>query len=112
MQVVMIQPPSSDENKSFAKSLFFGKILEDMVFPYPKIPEEEKETAKLLIDSIRQYSEKSLDTKKIDQEETIPKEVLSALAEMGLFGIKLLCFRKNSEEIRDAAVGNPDFRSI
>lgn len=87
MQVVMIQPPSSDENKSFAKSLFFGKILEDMVFPYPKIPEEEKETAKLLIDSIRQYSEKSLDTKKIDQEETIPKEVLSALAEMGLFGI-------------------------
>ena len=38
---------------SFAKSLFLGEIHEDLVFPYPKVDEEEAREVRALIGSLR-----------------------------------------------------------
>ncbi len=74
---------------SFTKSLFIGNIQEDMVFPYPEPSKEEKENVQLFIDSINKFCEKNVNTSKMDQEESIPPEVLSGLAEMGVFGASI-----------------------
>ncbi|HBQ20384.1 MAG: acyl-CoA dehydrogenase [Deltaproteobacteria bacterium GWA2_38_16] len=78
---------TSPKNASFTKSLFFGNILEEMVFPYPQMSKEEKETVNILVDSFKKYAEKNIDTTKIDREEKISPEVMSTLSEMGLFGM-------------------------
>src|SRR3990167_3519747 len=71
---------------SFSKSLFFGNILEEMVFPYPQIPKEDKENLGLFLDAFKQYAQKNIDSSKLDKEEKISKEILQGLAELGLFG--------------------------
>jgi len=76
-----------DTSKSFAKSLFFGKILEDMVFPFPDTSKDEKETTCLMIDSFKAFAKDNIDVRKIDEEAHIPKEVFQGLGKMGLFGI-------------------------
>src|SRR3989338_4918729 len=76
---------------SFSKSLFFGNILEEMVFPYPEIPKEEKENLQLFLDSFKQYAQKNIDSSQLDKEEKISKEILQGLAELGIFGAGIPC---------------------
>ncbi|MBI4040574.1 MAG: acyl-CoA dehydrogenase family protein [Deltaproteobacteria bacterium] len=77
----------SFKEQSFAKSLYFGNILEEMVFPYPEVPSEEKETVDLFIDSFRKFSKKHINPREMEKEKKIPKDVLQGLAELGLFGL-------------------------
>jgi len=73
--------------QSFMKSLFHGVIAEELVLPYPELSQEEHDNLNLMLDSVRRFSEKSVDAAKIDREHEIPKEVLDGLKELGLFGM-------------------------
>ncbi len=78
------------KNKSsFTKSLFAGSIEQSLIFPYPKIAQEEEENLKLILDSIRQFAKDHVDSETIDKQGEIPKEVLDGLAELGLFGMSI-----------------------
>lgn len=79
---------SSDEH-SFMKSLFHGLIEENLIFPYPEMDPEEKETVSLILDNIHRFGESEVDSPKIDKEHVIPPELLEKMKEMGLFGLNI-----------------------
>lgn len=77
-----------DKTTSFMRSLCMGRIEEDIVFPYPEISSEEKETLETIttsIDSLLGPMEE--DFRKWDEAGELPSEFLEQLKEFGLFGL-------------------------
>lgn len=72
---------------SVVKSMFFGEINENDVFPFPHFNTEQKEFAKEMIGAINKFAEGQIDAAKFDLESAIPDEVLKGLAELGLYGL-------------------------
>lgn len=79
----------ASHTKSFSKSLFAGTIEKELLFPYPKMAQEEKENLKIILDSLRQFAKDKIDAAEIDRTGKIPSEVLQGLAELGLFGMSI-----------------------
>jgi acyl-CoA dehydrogenase family protein 9 len=75
--------------QSFMKALFHGVIADDMIFPFPETPPEERENVGLMLDSIRRFFTANVDSAKIDREQEIPRSVLDGLKELGLFGLQI-----------------------
>src|SRR5258708_18152 len=75
-----------DPNASFGKSLFFGEILEDQIFPYPEMPRDQVELVDPIVETIDKYMA-TIDTRKLDRTGEMPAELLQSLREMGLFAI-------------------------
>src|SRR5256885_17113532 len=75
-----------DPNASFGKSLFFGEILEDQIFPYPQMPRDQVELVAPICETIDKYMA-GIDSRKLDREGEFPPEVLQSLREIGLFGL-------------------------
>jgi hypothetical protein len=71
---------------SFAKSLFFGEIHEDLVFPYPLSDEAEQDKVRSLIASAREFAAESIDMDKIEEEGWIGDDVVRGLGERGRAG--------------------------
>lgn len=77
-----------DLDASVIKSLFLGNILEENIFPYPKIASEPAETIRIVVDSVERFmSERHEDYRKYDDKGEQPQEYLDALKELGLFGL-------------------------
>lgn len=73
---------------SVAKSLFLGNILEENLFPYPKIRPEEAETLKIIIDSIDKFMQPMKeDFRNYDKLGEQPADYVNQLRELGLFGV-------------------------
>src|SRR5467141_2593527 len=75
-----------DPNASFGKSLFFGDILEDQLFPYPEMPRDQAELVQPICETIDKYMA-GIDTRKLDRTGEFPPELLQSLKEIGLFGV-------------------------
>lgn len=80
-------PPVIEQ--SFTKALFHGVIAEDMIFPYPEMPAEDRENAAMILDSVRRFFVANVDSAKIDREHEIPAAVLEGLKSLGLFGLQI-----------------------
>jgi acyl-CoA dehydrogenase family protein 9 len=80
-------PPVIEQ--SFMKALFHGVISEDMIFPFPEMPAEDRENVSMILDSVRRFCASSVDSAKIDREHKIPDEVLEGLKGLGLFGLQI-----------------------
>ncbi len=77
-----------DKDSSLAQSLFLGNILEENLFPFPKIKDEEAETLRLVLDSVEKFmAEEGENYRKYDEKGTFPPEYIEALKELGLFGL-------------------------
>jgi acyl-CoA dehydrogenase family protein 9 len=73
-------------NESFMRSLCMGKIAEDIIFPFPKMKQEEQETLKTVFSSFGSWLKgKENDFRKWDKQGELPKEFLSEMKEFGLF---------------------------
>jgi acyl-CoA dehydrogenase family protein 9 len=72
---------------SFGKSLFLGEIHEELVFPYPKPPDEDQRKTVALIRSLREFADEHYDQRKIEEERWIGDEVIAGLGERGLLGL-------------------------
>jgi acyl-CoA dehydrogenase family protein 9 len=77
------------EPRSFGKSLYFGYIPEPLVVPYPRLPDEERESLKLILEQLHKFANATIDSKKIDEEARLPPEVLAGMKELGLFGLAI-----------------------
>jgi acyl-CoA dehydrogenase family member 9 len=73
--------------QSFMKSLFFGVIAENLVFPWPELDAREVDILRPLLEGVRRYFHDGVDSANIDREQRIPAEVLGGLKELGLFGL-------------------------
>ena len=45
-----------DKNPSFTKGIFLGEIREDLVFPYPVMPADERDSLNAILDSLRGWA--------------------------------------------------------
>jgi acyl-CoA dehydrogenase family protein 9 len=66
---------------SFAKSLFFGEIHDDLVFPYPMRDDEEQDKVRSLIASLREFAAESIDMPRIEEQGWIGDDVVRGLGE-------------------------------
>ncbi|APR83616.1 Acyl-CoA dehydrogenase, short-chain specific [Minicystis rosea] len=80
-------PPVIEQ--SFTKALFHGVIAEDMIFPFPEMPAEDRENTAMILDSVRRFFTANVDSARIDREHEIPSAVLEGLKSLGLFGLQI-----------------------
>ena len=78
---------NSKEIESIVKSMFYGEIPEDDVFPFPHFSEEQVEMAKAMTDAIDKFAQTHIDSPKFDKDAKIPQDVLDGLAGLGLCGL-------------------------
>jgi acyl-CoA dehydrogenase family protein 9 len=78
-----------DVNPSFTKSIFVGEIREDLVFPYPSLSPEERESLGMILDSMRDWAASSVDSSKFDHDARFPDEVRAGLHALGLMGLSI-----------------------
>lgn len=71
------------------KSLFHGVLAEGLLFPYPELSQAEGDNLNMMLDSLRKFFAANVDSAKIDQAHEIPREVLTGLRELGLFGMSV-----------------------
>jgi acyl-CoA dehydrogenase family member 9 len=76
-------------NPSFIKGLFLGEIRETLVFPYPTLAGEERESLRLVLDSLRAWAAEHVDSARFDHEGAFPDDVRAGLRELGLMGVSI-----------------------
>ncbi|MCA1609461.1 MAG: acyl-CoA dehydrogenase family protein [Acidobacteria bacterium] len=69
------------------KTLLSGDVPEDLVFPYPAIPADEKETVSAFLGSFRDFAKDHVDPARFDREHGIDAKVVRGLADLGAFGM-------------------------
>ncbi|MGH9441271.1 MAG: acyl-CoA dehydrogenase family protein [Thermoanaerobaculia bacterium] len=74
---------------TFLKSLYAGVVEEDLLFPYPEIPAEERETVSAFLDSFRHFAAEKIDPARIEREHRIGEDVLRGISELGLMGMSI-----------------------
>lgn len=73
---------------SVAKSLLAGRIIEDSLFPYPRLREKDREVLGMMLDAIDQFlAPHREDFRAWDREASQPAEFIQGLRDLGLFGL-------------------------
>jgi alkylation response protein AidB-like acyl-CoA dehydrogenase len=75
------------ERLGLGKGLFWGRLVANWVFPYPRISDAEQERVNRAIAELTQFCDQHLDPERIDREAQIPREVIDGLAELGVLGM-------------------------
>jgi len=78
---------SGPQTLGFAKGLFFGHFNAPLVFPYPEIKAEERETVAKAVAEVRHFADESIDAAAIDRNAEIPQSVIDGLARLGVLGM-------------------------
>ena len=77
------------EDKSFTAEMFKGNFAWDLIHPFPTQTEEDKKIGDELLVKVKEVLEEHVDPFVIDRDGEYPREALDALAEIGLFGMKI-----------------------
>lgn len=80
---------SSVVQNSFMKSLFFGEIREDLIFPFPRMEGETSETVQMILESVRKFAQDQVKSAEWDEKGAMPEEMVSSLAELGILGVAI-----------------------
>jgi acyl-CoA dehydrogenase family protein 9 len=78
-----------DVNPSFTKSMFLGELREDLVFPFPSLGAEEKESLRMILDALRAWAKENVDSAKLDREGQFPDSIREGLHDLGLMGLAI-----------------------
>jgi acyl-CoA dehydrogenase family member 9 len=77
-----------DKTASFMSDLCMGKIAEEIIFPFPTMRSEEKETLKTIFDSLSGWLKgKENEFRKWDVQGELPPEFLAEMKQYGLFSL-------------------------
>jgi acyl-CoA dehydrogenase family protein 9 len=76
-------------NPSFIKGLFLGEIREDLVFPFPTLSDEERESLRMILDSFRAFAAEHVDSAKFDHDGAFPDGVRQGMHALGLMGLSI-----------------------
>jgi acyl-CoA dehydrogenase family protein 9 len=72
---------------SFMKSLFFGEIREELIFPYPRLNEEVAGNVRMMLEAIERFGKDHVKSSEWDEKGEMPREIVSHMAELGLMGL-------------------------
>ena len=75
------------ETMGFVKNCFWGRVREDLVFPWPGISEEETKRCDELLAKLGDYLENEHPSIQIDQEQETPEWAVKKLMELGVMGM-------------------------
>ena len=83
-----------EQKSSFTRGIFAGVVLDSLLFPYPRPLEErnadEARAVRRLIKSLREMQGSGvIDSEKFDEAESIPEDVIRAIAEIGMMGLTI-----------------------
>ena len=87
-------PVTAEEPKpSFTRGVFAGAVHDSLLFPYPepldKRDPDEARVVRRLIADLKRLRGDLIDPARIDAEETVPEEVIRALADIGMMGLTI-----------------------
>ncbi len=74
---------------SFGKQLFLGDFQLDLIHPHPQPDDEARRRGEEFCARIREFCEASVDGAQIERDAKIPDEVVTGLARIGAFGMKI-----------------------
>lgn len=77
------------EVQSFLKALYEGHIEESLIFPFPEVSEETKETVAAFSEAYRDFDAQFIDSEKIDAEHHFPRDVVKGLGDLGAMGMTI-----------------------
>lgn len=77
----------TESDISYMKSLYFGEIREDLVFPYPRLNPDTGETVGMVLDSVQKFAQTHFKSSEWDEKGEMPREILNYLAELGMLGM-------------------------
>ena len=77
------------QHPSFTRQLFNGDIDDEILFPFPRIGEEEDHVVQAFLTELKAYLDEHVDREWIDEHERVPDEVIEGLKKLGLFGIAI-----------------------
>lgn len=80
---------SPELNPSFTKHVFLGELREDLVFPFPTLSTEERESLEAILDSFRAFAAEHVDSARFDHDGEFPRDMLQALHALGVMGLSL-----------------------
>jgi len=69
------------------RALCGGRLLEELLFPFPEIDPGERETVATFLDSFRAFARARIDSRRIDAEGRIEEGIVRGLSELGAFGM-------------------------
>lgn len=78
-----------DHNPSFTKGIFLGEVREDLVFPYPVMPAEEKESLAAILGALRSWAKDNVDSAKFDHDAKFPDGVRQGMHALGVMGLSI-----------------------
>jgi acyl-CoA dehydrogenase family protein 9 len=78
-----------DINPSFTKSVFLGDIREDLVFPFPVLGSEDRESLQAILDAFRAWAGEHVDSARFDHDGEFPAAVRLGMHELGLMGLSI-----------------------
>lgn len=78
-----------DQNLSFTKGVFLGEIREDLVFPFPALSAEERESLSMVLGSFRAFAADTIDSRQLDHDGKFPDAVRHGMHELGMMGMNI-----------------------
>ena len=78
-----------DQNPSFTKGIFQGEIRDELVFPFPILADDERESLRMIIDSFRAFAAENVDSKQLDHDGRFPDALRAGMGELGLMGLNI-----------------------
>ena len=78
-----------EHNPSFTRGVFLGEIREDLVFPFPELTPEDRESLNAVLASFRAWAADTVDTVRLDREGRFGDDVRAGMAELGMMGLNI-----------------------
>jgi acyl-CoA dehydrogenase family protein 9 len=78
-----------DHNTSFTKGIFLGELREDLVFPFPALTDDERESLRMVLDSFRAFAADTIDSKQMDHDGRFTDAVRTGMHELGMMGMNI-----------------------
>jgi len=78
-----------EHNPSFTRGVFLGEIREDLVFPFPELAPDDKESLNAILESFRAWAAHTVDTARLDREGRFGDDVRAGMAGLGMMGLNI-----------------------
>jgi alkylation response protein AidB-like acyl-CoA dehydrogenase len=75
------------QRSGVAKGMFEGRFVADWIFPYSKLPENQRVEVEQAVSELKTFCDEHLDPERIDREADIPRQLIDGLGKLGILGM-------------------------
>ncbi len=89
MEVAESARDTDDGGRSFAAEMFMGRADHSLIQPFPQQSSEDRRIGDELVHNVSVFLAEHLDPDEVDENRTIPKQVIQGLRDLGVFRMKV-----------------------